>query len=628
MISKRIPRKKQSDARQLICYIVDAENKYADRLWMTAEEYAHSLNPLMIEQNRGGGAVVGEDSKLAGFRITNCEATVPGMAIAEMIATQKKNTRSKTDKLYHLVVSFPEEETPTPEQFEDIEREMCAGLGFAEHQRVSAIHQDTKNLHLHVVINKVHPQHYRCLEPYHDYQIRDRICERLEEKHGLVRDNHGRPHIRGSVLSKVAEMENYTGTESLLRWVRGHALDDLRACYERGGSWQNLHDVLGRYDLEIRPRGAGLVIAERGGPITVKASSVDRLLSMNSLTERFGGYVAPRDLTASECEGLFIPTETEVVGDEVGATVRSIPQNRYRSERTKRSISHPSDSETSSLLYQAYRAMIDVNICAKREAREKIRVSHRTYIEETKAWYADRIKDIKRDKGLSGEDKKQAYRLLFKRKKADFFERKQLEAQQRAEVNQLALLTWEAFLVMQAMGGDKEALGVLRKKNRKNPSFLPRHAADNFLADSLSRNPLYADGIELTRPAIRSTLKHHITLAGDIIYGVEDGGIVVDEKDRVCVERLSQSAAFLALTLAEERFYGKPLILSGSEEFKQNIVLLAVTENRGVIFADAELEEKRQYLLSLSLGEKTTKSAHSSKKVVSKQSDEREQPLR
>jgi hypothetical protein len=615
MISKHIPRKKQSDASQLICYIVDAESKYADRLWMTAEEYSYSLNSLMREGDNGGAAVIGEDIKLAGFCITNCEATVPGMAIAEIIATQKKNTRSKADKLYHLVISFPEGEKPTFGQLEDIEREMCAELGFSEHQRVSALHQDTENLHLHVVINKVHPQHYRCLEPYNDYQTRDRVCERMEVKHGLLQDNHGRPPVRGSALNKVAEMENHTGIESLLRWVREHAVDDLRACYERGGSWQNLHDVLGRYDLEIKPRGAGLVIVERGGPITVKASSVDRLLSLNSLTERFGAYVAP--------SGFTVFNET-AAGEGVGAT-SPIPKNQYRAEQTKRSMS-TSDSESSPRLYQAYRALLDSNAQARQEAREKIRSSHRTYVEETKAWYADRIKEIKRDKGLSGEDKKLAYRVLFKRKKADFSERRLLEAQQRSEVNhQFPRLTWDNFLVMRAMGGDLEALTVLRKKNRKSWSLLSKHATADFLADSIPENRLH-EHTESIRPSIRSTLKHRITPGGDVIYGVEDGGVVVDEKDRVRVEKLTQSASFLALTLAEERFGGKPLVLSGSEEFKQSIVLLAVTEGREVVFADAELEGKRQHLLNLSLDGKRTKLANSSiKKMVSKQPDERGQ---
>lgn len=40
---------------------------------------------------------------------------------------------------------------------EDIEVRRRGALGFAEHQRISAVHQNTENWHLHVAINKVHP---------------------------------------------------------------------------------------------------------------------------------------------------------------------------------------------------------------------------------------------------------------------------------------------------------------------------------------------------------------------------------------------------------------------------------------------------------------------------------------
>ncbi len=31
-------------------------------------------------------------------------------------------------------------------------------MGYADHQRVSAVHYDTDNVHIHIAINKIHPQ--------------------------------------------------------------------------------------------------------------------------------------------------------------------------------------------------------------------------------------------------------------------------------------------------------------------------------------------------------------------------------------------------------------------------------------------------------------------------------------
>jgi len=44
-----------------------------------------------------------------------------------------------------------------------------AALGFGEHQRVSAVHQNTDHWHLHVAINKVHPTTLRNVTPIRDH---------------------------------------------------------------------------------------------------------------------------------------------------------------------------------------------------------------------------------------------------------------------------------------------------------------------------------------------------------------------------------------------------------------------------------------------------------------------------
>jgi hypothetical protein len=59
------------------------------------------------------------------------------------------NTRAIGDKTYHLLVAFLSEETPLIPVLKDIEERLCIGLGYGEHQRVSAIHHDTDHLHIH-----------------------------------------------------------------------------------------------------------------------------------------------------------------------------------------------------------------------------------------------------------------------------------------------------------------------------------------------------------------------------------------------------------------------------------------------------------------------------------------------
>ncbi len=116
-----------------------------------------------------------DGEKVAWYRISNCHSDSPAVAIAEVLATQAENQRAKSDKTYHLVVSLPHWEQLNREQAEDVEDTICAGLGFAEHQRMSAVHEDTDHFHLHIAINKIHPNTFRCVEPYYPYYKLDSL---------------------------------------------------------------------------------------------------------------------------------------------------------------------------------------------------------------------------------------------------------------------------------------------------------------------------------------------------------------------------------------------------------------------------------------------------------------------
>jgi hypothetical protein len=61
-------------------------------------------------------------------------------------------------------------------------------------------------------------------------------------------------------------------------------------------NWQAFHTALARYGLELKPHGNGLVIKGRHGKHAVKASAVDRSLSMKKLEARFGPYLPPQEM--------------------------------------------------------------------------------------------------------------------------------------------------------------------------------------------------------------------------------------------------------------------------------------------------------------------------------------------
>jgi Relaxase/Mobilisation nuclease domain len=56
------------------------------------------------------------------------------------------------------MVSLRAGENPDAQTLRVIEERFCKELGYAEHQRVSVVHHDTDNVHIHVAIDKIHPK--------------------------------------------------------------------------------------------------------------------------------------------------------------------------------------------------------------------------------------------------------------------------------------------------------------------------------------------------------------------------------------------------------------------------------------------------------------------------------------
>src|SRR6516164_4196670 len=235
MIAKRIVRERgASNFDRLGRYILDG-----------AAEEEQAVTARMADYILGA-----EKSRAANVRFSNCVSTDAELALKEILATQAMNKRAKGDRTYHLVISLPAGERPTVAQLEDIERVLVERIGLGGHQRLSATHVDTGHFHFHVAINKIHPESFRCIEPYYDKHRLMQACVELEAKHGLIRTAHGE-------VANTREASR-TAREAMLALLR---LDILPKTLTKPGpqTWEELHRVLREQGMELRLRGAGLV---------------------------------------------------------------------------------------------------------------------------------------------------------------------------------------------------------------------------------------------------------------------------------------------------------------------------------------------------------------------------------
>ena len=486
--------------------------------------------------------------KVAWARATNCGSDDPGWAVKDILATQAQNTRSTSDKGYHLVVSFPEGEQPNREQIEDIEDGLCAAIGFGEHQRVSAVHQNTDNWHLHVAVNKVHPTTFRNVTPHRDHYRLQEACAELEIRHGLTQEAHTIGPERGrdgTGRDRAAGFEAQHAGPSFLAWVQDHAGAALVAARDGGKGWQAVHNTAATFSLTVKLRGAGLVVSHGGdNRLHAKASDVDRRLSLKAMTDELGAFEPSGQRTQDEK-----------------------PQKQY-----KRAV-------LSGELFDAFKRGRDAAVRARDETTAKLKAQHVAYAREQANWYRLRMQQEKAQahKGVLWRASVQHVAGQRAKDVTARIKRERDERQQARDANPVP--TWQGYLEAEAAAGNEAALATLRSRQRRT--------------QQLEAKVLTAENAEQARHVVHQHMKPAIRRDGRVVYRVADGGMVSDEAVHVRVPVSTTAAAFLALSLATDRFGTRPLVVNGSDEFRRQIATVAGIEGMSVTFADPTLDQER-----------------------------------
>ena len=216
-------------------------------------------------------------------------------------AVQAQNTRAGGKRTYHLVVSLhPDDRRLERGELQQVVGKLVDSLGFSEHQYIAVRHEDTDHEHIHVAINKIHPETFRIHSPAWDHQKLFTGARALERELGLT-PLRSRTRDREKIPERAIDCEAHQGIHSFARWARENLRPALRSSELR--TWDDVHDVCGRLGVVARPHGNGLVFEDATRAVRVKASFVDRELSKTRLCERLGEFepASKRQLEAA-CE--------------------------------------------------------------------------------------------------------------------------------------------------------------------------------------------------------------------------------------------------------------------------------------------------------------------------------------
>ena len=216
---------------------------------------------------------------------------------AEMVALAIEATRSK-DPVDHWLLSWKEGEQPTQEQCNEAVGILKRHLGMSSsHLAVFALHRNTENYHLHVVLNRVHPDTLRvedkgwCIDKAHKAIaeiIRAQGWE-AERNARYVADRSGQVTRASSVReaqprAKARDHENATGEKSCERVAMEKAAPILR----NAKSWAQVHEGLAQVDMRYERKGSGAMLWVGNQPL--KASCIGREFTRSRMEERLGEF--------------------------------------------------------------------------------------------------------------------------------------------------------------------------------------------------------------------------------------------------------------------------------------------------------------------------------------------------
>ena len=218
----------------------------------------------------------------------------------EMICLARETVHSKMP-VNHWVFSWPEGEQPTPKQVDELVKFFLEQMGLGEHQAIYALHNDTKNYHVHIAVNRVHPETCKVARVNNGFDIKQAQKARaLIEKMQGWSPLENAPYVvteEGEVAKRITphepkptekaiQFELATGEKSAQRIAQEKA----HTIIKNAKSWEELHEGLKNCGLRFEKKGSGAIIWV--GDTAVKASSVDRSFSMGKLVKKLGEFVA------------------------------------------------------------------------------------------------------------------------------------------------------------------------------------------------------------------------------------------------------------------------------------------------------------------------------------------------
>ncbi len=218
----------------------------------------------------------------------------PERAPELMRITARKSVRV-AKPVYHFVISWHRDERPTPDIMRRVADATCADLGLVEHQSLYVAHHDTKSPHVHIVVNRVHPETGIAWQTSHDYrrieqslarQARELGFEVVPGRHnGMVVTDAPSRRLRDGAYQK-ARRENKSPAAKMTPDAVERWRPILVPVFSSASDWASLTAALSQHGLRLVRKGQGAVVSD--GVREMKLSDIGPDLRWPGLAVRLG----------------------------------------------------------------------------------------------------------------------------------------------------------------------------------------------------------------------------------------------------------------------------------------------------------------------------------------------------
>jgi hypothetical protein len=478
-------------------------------------------------------------------------------------------------------------------------------LGLKEHQYVLVAHEDKKHFHIHVMVNRVHPETYKAHTPYRDWITLDAAARSLEAKYGWSHtpgtmrwDEDRKMAVPASKAERIAsrsvqqhptgaaaQYEHYHDEESLQSYIRREVAPRVRALLTRqSASWEALHTLLAKSHLCLeKGEAGGYTVLTIDHAIRVKASDVFR--------HNFAGKENRK--ATEQLLGSWRAPSTSFQPPPANTGRTTVRNQTQRDERREQRL-----QERKALLfeYNQYRDQqrgVCKGITAKgREDRQQTLTRLKRRKKEIRAlaqpWPAKKI-------------------LLSEAVAASVIELRTLKMstlKTRQAQFPKNLRTWVAD---RAGEGDVRAAAQLRGwryADQRTQRRLDAALETNALHLGPETDEEKSDWSEFMQQRLAvqqraENLAGQIATAriwtinrttGDVSYTLNGKLSVIDRGRRVTVLNQNEAAIVFGLEMAVQK-YGSRIACSGGDDWKRQVVKVAVQNGIFVEFTDPEMRD-------------------------------------